>query len=150
MPVAGAQAAGRLSSTGARARLRGRMLWLCVLVRNQLTCCNPVRSACHGTHASHDDAEKDGCRYGALVCDAGAAHSACLDQSGAVLAWRSADPRLHVQEVGGAMAGKRIVHIAAGATSATPSSQTAHASAAVLRVLFTFQLCGAYGFQQIM
>ena len=113
-------------------------------------CALCLPEACHGTHASHEDAEKDGCRYDALVCDAGAAHSACLDQSGAVLAWRSADPCLHVQEVGGAMAGKRVVHIAAGATSTTPSSQTAHASAAVLRVLFTCQLCGAYGFQQIM
>ncbi|KAK9908199.1 hypothetical protein WJX75_004163 [Coccomyxa subellipsoidea] len=51
--------------------------------------------------------------HAVAVC-AGAAHSACLDQSGAVLAWRSADPCLHVQEVGGAMAGKRVVHIAAG------------------------------------
>ncbi|EIE21610.1 RCC1/BLIP-II [Coccomyxa subellipsoidea C-169] len=51
--------------------------------------------------------------HAVAVC-AGAAHSACLDQSGAVLAWRSADPRLHVQEVGGDLAGKRVVHIAAG------------------------------------
>lgn len=48
---------------------------------------------------------------------AGAAHSACLDQSGAVLAWRSADPGLHVQEVGGALDGKRVVHISAGVPS---------------------------------
>ena len=45
---------------------------------------------------------------------AGAAHSACLDESGAVLAWRSADPGLHVQEVGGPLAGKRVVSISAG------------------------------------
>lgn len=44
----------------------------------------------------------------------GAAHSACLDESGAVLAWRSADPGLHVQEVGGPLAGKRVVSISAG------------------------------------
>ena len=44
----------------------------------------------------------------------GAAHSACLDESGAVLAWRSADPGLHVQEVGAPLAGKRVVSISAG------------------------------------
>ena len=44
----------------------------------------------------------------------GAAHSSCLDTSGAVLTWRSADPALAVQEVGGALAGKRIVAISAG------------------------------------
>ncbi len=47
----------------------------------------------------------------------GAAHSACLDESGAVLAWRSADPGLHVQEVGGLLAGKRVVSISAGAAT---------------------------------
>lgn len=47
--------------------------------------------------------------------DAGAAHSACIDESGAVLAWRSADPGLHVQEVGGPLAGKRVVSVSAGA-----------------------------------
>lgn len=49
-----------------------------------------------------------------MAWHAGAAHSACLDKSGAVLAWRSADPGMHVQEVGGALAGKRAVHISAG------------------------------------
>ncbi|CAL8469414.1 g8955 [Coccomyxa elongata] len=51
--------------------------------------------------------------HAVAIC-AGAAHSACLDQSGAVLAWRSADSGVHVQEVGGALAGKRVVHISAG------------------------------------
>ena len=32
-----------------------------------------------------------------------------------MLAWRSADPGLHVQEVGGPLAGKRVVSISAGA-----------------------------------
>ena len=54
------------------------------------------------------------------ACRTGAAHSACLDESGAVLAWRSADPGLHVQEVGGPLAGKRVVSISAG----EPSSHT--------------------------
>ena len=48
------------------------------------------------------------------MCCTGAAHSACLDEFGAVLAWRSADPGLHVQEVGGPLAGKRVVSISAG------------------------------------
>lgn len=52
---------------------------------------------------------------------AGAAHSACLDGSGAVLAWRSADPKLQVQEVGGALAGKRVLAISAGDSSGAQS-----------------------------
>lgn len=47
------------------------------------------------------------------IC-AGAAHSSALTASGVVLTWRSADPHCQVQEVGGLLAGKKIVNIAAG------------------------------------
>ncbi len=51
---------------------------------------------------------------------AGAAHSACVDSDGGVLAWRSADPGLHVQQVGGALEGRRVVAVSAGAPAWTP------------------------------
>lgn len=47
------------------------------------------------------------------IC-AGAAHSSALTSTGVVLSWRSADPALQVQEIGGALAGKRVVSISAG------------------------------------
>lgn len=37
-----------------------------------------------------------------------------------MLAWRSADPVLQVQEVGGALAGRIVVSIAAGASPRSP------------------------------
>ena len=54
-------------------------------------------------------------RPAAVAVAAGAAHSAALTAGGAVLAWRSADPALAVQEVGGRLAGKRVVALSAGA-----------------------------------
>ena len=62
-------------------------------------------------HRGHADVARP---VAAAIC-AGAAHSAALTASGVVLCWRSADPALQVQEVGGALAGKRVVSIAAGA-----------------------------------
>lgn len=47
------------------------------------------------------------------IC-AGAAHTSVLTRTGVVLCWRSADPNLVVQEVGGALAGKRVVSVSAG------------------------------------
>lgn len=47
------------------------------------------------------------------VC-AGAAHTCVLTCTGVVLCWRSADPAVMVQEVGGALAGRRVVSISAG------------------------------------
>ena len=49
-----------------------------------------------------------------MAVAAGAAHSSALTEGGVVLAWRSADPALAVQEVGGRLAGKRVVAISAG------------------------------------
>ena len=45
---------------------------------------------------------------------AGAAHTSCLTSGGTVMAWRSPDPVLAVQEVGGLLQGKRVISIAAG------------------------------------
>ena len=50
----------------------------------------------------------------AVAIAAGAAHSCCLTRLGVVLAWRSWDPALAVQEVCGSLAGKRVISIAAG------------------------------------
>jgi hypothetical protein len=50
----------------------------------------------------------------AVAVAAGAAHSCCLTRSGVLLAWRSWDANLAVQEVCASLAGKRIVSIAAG------------------------------------
>ena len=50
----------------------------------------------------------------AVAIAAGAAHSCCLTRSGVVLAWRSWDANLTVQEVTAGLAGKKIVSIAAG------------------------------------
>lgn len=61
-------------------------------------------------HRGHADVA----RPVAAAITAGAAHSSALTGSGVVLCWRSADPALQVQEVGGALAGKRVVAIAAG------------------------------------
>jgi len=47
------------------------------------------------------------------IC-AGAAHTSVLTTTGVVLTWRSADPHCHVQEVGGLLAGARVVDISAG------------------------------------
>ncbi|KAL4458643.1 hypothetical protein ABPG75_013508 [Micractinium tetrahymenae] len=61
-------------------------------------------------HRGHADVARP---LAAAIC-AGAAHSSALTTSGVVLTWRSADPALQVQEVRGALAGKRVVSIAAG------------------------------------
>ncbi|KAL0037443.1 hypothetical protein WJX79_008419 [Trebouxia sp. C0005] len=50
----------------------------------------------------------------AIAIAAGAAHSCCLTRGGVVLAWRSWDANLAVQEVCAGLAGKRIVSISAG------------------------------------
>ena len=50
----------------------------------------------------------------AVAIAAGVAHSCCLTSSGVVLAWRSWDSSLALQEVNAGLAGKKIVSIAAG------------------------------------
>ena len=50
----------------------------------------------------------------AVAIAAGVAHSCCLTRTGVVLAWRSWDSNLCVQEVSAGLAGKRVVSIAAG------------------------------------
>lgn len=61
-------------------------------------------------HRGHQDVF----RPQAVALCAGAAHTTVLTRTGVVLTWRSADPALVVQEVGGALAGKRVVSISAG------------------------------------
>lgn len=61
-------------------------------------------------HRGHADVV----RPEAVAVCAGAAHSSALTATGVVLTWRSADPALVVQEIGGGLAGKRVVSIAAG------------------------------------
>lgn len=61
-------------------------------------------------HRGHADVARP---VAAAIC-AGAAHSSALTSAGVVLTWRSADPALQVQEVGGTLAGKRVVSVAAG------------------------------------
>ena len=56
----------------------------------------------------------------AVAIAAGAAHSCCLTRSGVVLAWRSWDANLAVQEVTAGLAGKKIVSIAAGVLNMIP------------------------------
>ncbi|KAL4535240.1 hypothetical protein Ndes2437A_g05967 [Nannochloris sp. 'desiccata'] len=61
-------------------------------------------------HRGHADVV----RPEAIAICAGAAHSTALTGTGVVLSWRSADPALIVQEVGGELAGKRVVSLSAG------------------------------------
>lgn len=61
-------------------------------------------------HRGHADVV----RPEAIAICAGAAHSTALTRTGVVLAWRSADPALLVQEVGGELAAKRVVSLSAG------------------------------------
>lgn len=61
-------------------------------------------------HRDHADVA----RPEAVAVCAGAAHSSALTSTGVVLTWRSADPALLVQEVGGLLAGRRIVAVSAG------------------------------------
>ncbi len=70
----------------------------------------------------------------AVAVAAGAAHSCCLTRSGVVLAWRSWDANLAVQEVCAGLAGKKIVSIAAGLLCA-------HHSAACVCVCVCACLC---------
>lgn len=51
----------------------------------------------------------------AVAIAAGAAHSCVVTTAGTVLAWRSMDPNLHAAEVGGALAGKAVAYVDAGA-----------------------------------
>lgn len=55
----------------------------------------------------------------ACLIAAGAAHSSAVTAEGAVLTWRSMDPALASQEVGGALSGKRVVAISAGTRKAS-------------------------------
>ena len=50
----------------------------------------------------------------AVIIAAGAAHSSAVTRDGVVLAWRSMDPVLQPQEVGGPLAGKSVTAISAG------------------------------------
>ena len=50
----------------------------------------------------------------AVMIAAGAAHSSAVTRDGVVLAWRSMDPALQPQEVGGPLAGKSVTAISAG------------------------------------
>ena len=61
----------------------------------------------------------------AVAIAAGAAHSCCLTRLGVVLAWRSWDPILAVQEVSGSLTGKRVVSVAAGMLTLQLRSATA-------------------------
>lgn len=62
-------------------------------------------------HRGHSDVARP---VAAAIC-AGAAHSCALTTTGAVLAWRSADPALLVQEItGGGLGGQRVVALSAG------------------------------------
>lgn len=61
-------------------------------------------------HRGHNDVTKPTI---VAVC-AGAAHSSALTNDGVVLTWRSADPALLAQEVGGALSGKRVIAVSAG------------------------------------
>ncbi len=61
-------------------------------------------------HRGHADVV----RPEAVAICAGAAHSSSLTRTGVVLSWRSADPALIVQEIGGELAGKRVVSLSAG------------------------------------
>jgi alpha-tubulin suppressor-like RCC1 family protein len=47
------------------------------------------------------------------IC-AGAAHTSVLTTTGIVLSWRSADPQCQIQEIGGLLAGKRVISISSG------------------------------------
>ncbi len=67
-----------------------------------------------GTHLAFHRGHADVARPVAAAICAGAAHSSALTSAGVALSWRSADPALQVQEVGGALAGKRVVSISAG------------------------------------
>ncbi|GIL71989.1 hypothetical protein Vretifemale_2403, partial [Volvox reticuliferus] len=52
----------------------------------------------------------------AALVAAGYSHTTVVTRSGEVLCWRSADPALRPQEVGGPLAGKRVVAVAAAKT----------------------------------
>lgn len=56
----------------------------------------------------------------AMAIAAGVAHSCCLTRTGVILAWRSWDSNLSVQEVSAGLAGKRVVSIAAGVCAHWP------------------------------
>ena len=71
-------------------------------------------TASDGTILRFHRGHADVVRPEAVAISAGAAHSSALTATGVVLTWRSADPALVVQELGGALAGKRVVSIAAG------------------------------------
>jgi len=72
-----------------------------------------ARAGALGDIAFHKGQSEVSRPHGVAIA-AGAAHSCCLTRSGVVLAWRSWDANLAVQEVCAGLAGKRIVSIAAG------------------------------------
>lgn len=72
-----------------------------------------ARAGALGDIAFHKGQSEMSRPHGVAIA-AGAAHSCCLTRSGVVLAWRSWDANLAVQEVCAGLAGKRIVSIAAG------------------------------------
>ncbi len=80
----------------------------------------------------------------AVAVAAGAAHSCCLTRSGVVLAWRSWDANLAVQEVCAGLAGKKIVSIAAGLLCAHHSAACVCVSVSVPVCVFVcLQMCYA-------
>ena len=82
--------------------------------RVQLAGARDVASA-SGAPISFHRGHADVARPQAAAIAAGAAHSSALTATGVVLSWRSADPALQVQEVGGALAGRCVISISAGA-----------------------------------
>lgn len=97
----------------------------------------------HGAYAGARDVQRAGnggdiafhkgqgeiSRPHAVAIAAGVAHSCCLTRLGVVLAWRSWDPALAVQEVSGSLTGKHVVSIAAGDLILIPCTLLTYAAA---------------------
>ena len=73
-----------------------------------------VQRAGNGGDIAFHKGQSEISRPHAVAIAAGVAHSCCLTRLGVVLAWRSWDPALAVQEVSGSLTGKHVVSIAAG------------------------------------
>jgi inhibitor of Bruton tyrosine kinase len=69
-----------------------------------------------GSSVTFHKGQAEVARPTAVRVAAGAAHSCALTRGGVVLAWRSWDPALAVREVGGVLAGRKVVDVAAGAS----------------------------------